>query len=251
MRIGTSSSSDSATARLVASPSAIARVADRVVARVAEPALQESVGQELDHVVVFGVDHDQRALAPRQRQDFEHLAVVEPHRVVGHVDLERGVAVLDQRRQLLSEHLLVGVGDDQVKGVVDDRLGQRRRAVLLDHLAQRLAAMLRGERDHRRRAAERRGDGGAVEIVGADDAKAGALLDMAMAVDGPGHDELAARVDLARRRAEAAAERDDGPVLDADVAMLGVGGRHHRAVFDDEVVIGHGCVSRMAAARRL
>ena len=87
--------------------------------------------------------------------------------------------------------------------------GPRRGVVFLDHLAQRLAAMLRGERDHRRGAAERRRDRGAVEIVGADDAGRGVLLDMAMAVDRAGQHELAGGVDLARPGAEPAAERRD------------------------------------------
>ena len=129
------------------------------------------------------MNHDQRALAARHGQDVEHLTVIELQKVIGHVDLERGVPVTDQRRQFLAQHLLGRVGDDQMEGVIDDRLGAGRLVVLLDDPAQGLAAMLRGERDHRRRAAKRRRDGGAVEIIGADDPRRGALLDMAMAVD--------------------------------------------------------------------
>ena len=49
--------------------------------------------------------------------------------------------------------------------------------------------MLRGERDHRGGAAERCRHRRAVEIVGADDAGRGALLDMAMAVDAARQDQ--------------------------------------------------------------
>jgi hypothetical protein len=111
-------------------------VAYRVVARRAEAALQEARRQPFDHLVVLGVDHDERAFAPRQRQNVEHLPVVEPQQVVGHVDLERGVAVANEGRQFLPHHLLRGVGDDQVEGIVDDRLGLCRGVILLDDLAQ-------------------------------------------------------------------------------------------------------------------
>ena len=89
-------------------------VADRVIARRGEPALQEPRGQPFDHVVVFGMDHDQRALAPRHRQDVEHLPVVELQQIVGHVDLERGVAVADQGRQFLA-HDLSAVGSVMIR----------------------------------------------------------------------------------------------------------------------------------------
>ena len=132
-------------------------------------------------------------------------------RIVGHVDLERGVAVLDQRRQLLPQRLRAGIGDDQVEGVVDHRLGRRRLVIVLHHLAQRHAAMLGGEGDHRGGAAERRRDGAGVEIVGAHDAHAGLLLDVAVAVDAARQHELAAGIDLARGRALHAGARARRP----------------------------------------
>ena len=82
-------------------------------------------------------------------------------------------------------------------------------------------------------------DGGAVEIVGAHHPGRGALLDMAMAVDAAGQHELAARIDLARPRAEALAERRDDAVLDADIAGRGVGRGRHRAVADHQIVFAH------------
>jgi hypothetical protein len=109
--------------------------------------------------------------------------------------------------------------------------------------------MLRGERDDGRRAAERRRNGRAVEIVGADNPGRRHLLDMTMAVDAARQHEAAGRVDLARPRPEAEAEGRDDPVLDADVAANRVGGGRDRAVADDEIVIGHGRL--LGIARRL
>ena len=159
------------------------------------------------------MDHHHRALAPRQRHDVEHLAVVEPQQVVGHVDLERGVAVLDQRRQFLAQHLLGRVGDDQVEGIVDDRLGP----------AAAWYSSTTWRSDWPRCCAANgitvvvppnaAGDRGAVEIVGAHDAGRGLLLDMAMAVDRAGQHELAAwrRSRAPRRQARGRARRRRRP----------------------------------------
>ena len=51
--------------------------------------------------------------------------VGERQALVGHEHLERGVAVLDQRRQLLAEHLLGRVGDDEVERDVDVAAARR------------------------------------------------------------------------------------------------------------------------------
>ena len=55
-----------------------------------------------------------------------------------------------------------------MKGVVDDRFWTGGCVVLLDDLAQGLAAMLRGKRDYRGGSAKRRRYRSAAEIVGAD-----------------------------------------------------------------------------------
>src|SRR5437762_8757994 len=99
--------------------------------------------------------------------------------------------------------------------------------------------MLRGKRDHRRRAAKRRRDGRAIEVVGADDARRGALLDMAMAVDAAGQYQLPARLDLDRTCGETLAECGNDAVLDPDIAHRRVGRRRHRAVADHQIVIAH------------
>src|SRR6266446_1487932 len=195
------------------------------------------------------MDHDQGALAPRHRQDVEHLPIVEGQEIVGHVDLERGVAVADQRRQFLAHDLLRWVRNDQVKRVVDDRLGAGGLVVLLDDLAQRLAAMLGGERDHRGGAAEGRRHRRAVEIVGADDPGRGSLLDVAMAVDAARQHQPAARIDLLRPGGEVLAEGRDDPVLDADVAIGDIGSSRHRAVADHQIEVAHATYLHSAPQR--
>jgi hypothetical protein len=118
-------------------------------------------------------------------------------------------------------------------------LGSAAAWVFRDHLAQGLAAMLRRERDHRRRAAERGRHGRAVEIVGAHEPGRGFLLDMAMAVDRAGQHNLAGRVDVAVAGRQALAERDDRAIPDADVADGRVGGGCDRAVADHQIEFGH------------
>ncbi len=70
---------------------------------------------------------------------------------------------------------------------------------------------------------------------------------MAMAVDRAGQHEMARRVDLARPGGEAAPQRGDDAVRDGDIALRRVGGGRHRAVADDEIVIGHRCSLRRIA----
>ena len=111
--------------------------------------------------------HDQGALAPGQRQHLQHLVIAEAQALVGHVDLERGEAVADQRRQLLAQHLLGRIGDDEVVAVVDDGVRPRPLVILLHHLPQRLSAVLGREGDDGGGAAEDGRRGAAPEVVGA------------------------------------------------------------------------------------
>ena len=103
---GTSTTSASETARCVASRStAIGRVV--ACARGATIALRLVAADEVaDRVLVLAVDHDERAGAPGAVHGGEDLGVVQPEALIGHEDLEGGVAVLDERRQFLAEHLL-------------------------------------------------------------------------------------------------------------------------------------------------
>ncbi len=217
-----------------------ARMGDSVELRRTMALLDQMMRQPLDHVVVLGMHHHQRTLAPRQRQDVEHLVVADLHGVVGHVDLERSVAVLDQRRQVLAQRLWAGIGDDEVEGVVDHGLGRRRLVIVVDHLAQRHAAMLGGKRNDGRRPAERRRHRARIEIVGAHHAHAGLLLDMHMAVDAARKDELVAGIDLARRGAfQAGLDGGDAPVPDPNVSLgLAIFG-DDLCVTNDQVVVSH------------
>ena len=74
--------------------------------------------------------------------------------------------------------------------------------ILLHHLAQRLTLLLHGKRQHHGVAAERRCARAGFEIVRHDDARAGRLREMHVAVDAAGQHQLAARVDDLRRVTE-------------------------------------------------
>ena len=97
-----STSSARAIARCVASRSAICgRAAAWNFGRDIARAL-ELFGQPADAVGVLRMDHHQRAFASCEREHVKDLAVAQLERVVGHVDLERCVAVADERGQLLA-----------------------------------------------------------------------------------------------------------------------------------------------------
>src|SRR5215831_15251624 len=138
-----------------------------------------------------------------------------------------------------------------MEGIVDDRLGAGRFMVFLDDTAQRLAAMLRGKRDHRRRAAKGRRYRSAVEIVGADDAGRRTLLDMTMAVDAARQDESAGCIDFTLTPAEVLAERRHHAVLDADVAGDRIGRGGDGAAADHQIIFAHAAPLLLPVRRAL
>ena len=73
---------------------------------------------------------------------------------------------------------------------------------------------------------------------------------MAMAVDAARQHQLGRRVDLARPRPEAAAERRDDAVLDPDIALRRIGGGRHRAVADHQIEFGHVVLAKIAGGSR-
>src|SRR5260370_765914 len=78
----------------------------------------EAVGEEADRVVVLGVHHHQCAGFARGREHLEQLDIREGEVLVGHEHLERGISVVDKRRQLLTEHAWQRIGNDQMKAHV-------------------------------------------------------------------------------------------------------------------------------------
>ena len=122
-----------------------------------------------------------------------------------------------------------------MEGDVGIALAVRQGVIGLQRLAQGLAFRWQTEGQHGGVAAEQSGPGSALEIVRHDDAVAGGLRDMDMAVDAAGQDELAARIDLAPGAAEVPTELDDLAALDGDIRLEHVRCRRDRAAADDEV----------------
>ena len=194
-----------------------------------------------------------RLLAPRRRQRIEHLAVGELDVVVGHVDLERGVALGDQGREILAHDLLAGVGQDHMEGVVDQRLAVGALVIAVDHVAQPLAAALVGEGDDGGGAAGRRRPAAALEIVAEHRAVGGVLVEMDMGVDAARHGDQAGGVDLLLALVQPLAQGHDPAGRDADIALHHVCGGRNGGVADHEIILGHvvlpGHLLKQAACR--
>ena len=170
----------------------------------------------------------------------EDLGVGELERVVGHVDLDRRVAVAEQRRQLLAQHLRGGVGDDQVERVVDGAAPVRPLVVVGHRPAQRLALELAHEGHDGGVAAAGGGDGAGAEVVGgAGTGLRRGLVEVHVAVDAAGQDEHAGGIQLLLAALERFAERGDASVPNADVGGEAVGGGHHGASPDNQIEAAH------------
>ena len=160
-----------------------------------------------DAVGVLRVHHHHGPLATGHGQHRDDLPVVELQGLVGHVDLERRVTLSDQRGQLAAQHVLGGIGNDQVKRVVDDGLPRRAAMVILDGGAHALSLELAREGHHGRRAAVRRRDRAREEIIGERDRVAHGLIEMAVRVDPARQHVAPGGVDLPPRGPEVPAER--------------------------------------------
>ena len=99
--------------------------------------------------MVLGMDADQGAMLARRQHQIEQRLVVDLDQIIGHEDLDRGVALPDQLGQVLLDRLLVGIGDDHVESVIDQRAALRQRGIVVDDLSQIEPAMLGGEGDQR------------------------------------------------------------------------------------------------------
>ena len=195
----------------------------------------EAVGKEADGVVILGVHHDQRAGLARHAHDVEHFEVGERQPFVGHEHLERGVAVVDQSRQLLAEHAFGRIGNDQVERDVDVAMAVGLGMIGRYHLAEALAFLLHGERQHHGVAAERGRAATGGKIVGHDHAGAGRLRQMNVAVDAARKYEFFMCIDDGVRCAKIVAQRRDPPAADADIAVERVRRCSDRAAADDGV----------------
>ena len=201
---------------------------------------QEALHHPGDHPVVLGMHANHGAALARHGEDVEQLLVLDLQPVVGHEHLERGMPRLDQRRNVFVERLAGRIGDDHVKGVVDDGAALGELVVIGDDLAQLHAAMLRGEGNDRRRAAEGRGGRGALETVGVELTVRRELLDVAMAVDAARQHELALRIDVALAWRKPLADRGDAFARDRDIGVEHVAcGRDPSAANDDVVGFAH------------
>src|SRR5207247_4869096 len=103
-----------------------------------------------------------------------------------HEDLERAYTRADRRRQVPLQRALVGIGDDEMKPVVDHRFRARPRVIIRQYFREHVAAVLRAEWDQGGRAAMRRRCRRDIELIRRHYAHRGELLDVAMAVDAAG-----------------------------------------------------------------
>ena len=192
--------------------------------------------------MVLGMRAEHRAAVARRQQNVEQRLVVDLQAIIGHEDLDRAMALLDQRRQILLQRFPGRIGDDHVKGVVDHGALFRERMIVLQHLRQLHADMLGRERDHGGGAAEGRRDGRALERVGVHDACGRELLDMGVAVDTARQHQLAPRVDLPPRARQPAADGDDRLAGNGDVGLEHVAHGRDASAANEEVVggLGHG-----------
>src|SRR3954447_13954 len=196
-------------------------------------------GQETDGVVTLAMDHHQRLLAARDLEDLEQLLVTEHEVVIGHEYLERGVAVLDQGRQLLPEHDRGRIGDDEMERGVDITLAFGELVVVLDAGPQGRAFLLKRKREDHGIAAGGCRTGRRGEVVGHHHVGAGGLRDVDMAVDPAGQRQQACCVDLARCAFEMIGNADDAAVANADIGAELVAGRHDDAAANSEIELRH------------
>ena len=125
--------------------------------------------------------------------------------------------------------------------VVDDGLFFCELSVGRYNFADAVASMLGRERHHGRCAAMSGGYGGRIEIVGIQKSERRDLLDMAMAIDAPGQNEFAGRIDIPCPRWQGRRDLSDQAILDADILTRLLFGRDDRAASDGEIEFAHGC----------
>ena len=201
--------------------------------------LEQCVGEPADQVRVFGVNHGHGAVGSGQRQQLHDLFVVELHVVVGHVDLERGVALVDQPRQVHLEERLGRVADDQVKSIIDDRFALRAAVVIVHGHLHGHALELAGKGNDGGGATISGGHRAGVEVVSTNRPVASGLIQVAMPIDTTWHDQVARGVNVLFAGGQLAPDRLNLAVGDANIGLKGVGGRNDRAMMNKGIELGH------------
>ena len=213
------------------------------------PARSRALGHEADGVVALRVHHHQRALAARDLEHLEQLAVVQDEIVIGHEHLEGGVPGLHEGWQLLAEHLGRRLSDDEMKADIDVALPLRLSAVLLNAFAQRRALDLERERQDAgvaARGSRRRARG---EVVRRLDVRPGRLGEMDVAVDPARHDEKARGVNLTACALDLLGNRGNPAGADADIGAGRVRRCDHRTAANGDIKLRHRALRVFSSAR--
>ena len=133
--------------------------------------------------------HHQRTATLRRGEDLKQLPVVQHQIIIGHEDLERGIAIGNEAGQLLIDNRWRGIGDDEMKAIITqgNAIGF---LVIIDHrLAQGLPARLQREGQHRGVAARQSAARSAFKAIGHFRPTEGGLGEVHMTVDAARHHE--------------------------------------------------------------
>jgi len=171
--------------RWMASRSTSAGLAQAVVLRVRQASRFQARGHPFDRLVVFGVDDDEGLVLARRGQHGQRLAISQEAGFVGQEEFDRPVAGGHQRWQFPLDHGRAGIGDDDVKTVVDHRLAGSR-VVILGPLRDAVTLELRREADHAGGAPERGRGRRTLERIGVGRVVGAWLFDVAMTIDPAG-----------------------------------------------------------------
>src|SRR3954454_23119172 len=143
----------------------------------------EALRHEPDGIIALAMHHHEGALPASDLENIEDLAVVQNEVIIGHENLERRKSVPNEGREFLTENLRRRIGNDQMKGGVDEALPLRECTVALQTRSQAGSALLQRKRHDQgvpARGCRGRSRG---EIVSHYDPGSGGLCDMNMTVD--------------------------------------------------------------------
>ena len=184
----------------------------------------QALGQPLDAVGILGMDHGRGIVFASHVQNIENLTVIELQIVIGHVDLEGGVAFPDQRGQFVFQYFRGGVADDHVETIVHTCFAFCAAMVVGHGCAQGLAFGLGGKGDDRGGAAAGCSAGAAFEVVCHAHGRFHGLIQMAVGIDTARCDHSALSVVFVGAGRQLVAQLGDLAVADADVGFKDVTG---------------------------